>query len=885
MKKLFKNPYVVTFIISLFILLILFVGKGLFPFGNNTLIYGDMYDQITAFFYHFYDSVYNAKSLLIDFSTSGGVNFFGIMAYYILSPFTLVLLLFQRETIYLAVSIVIALKILLSSLTSLYAVRVLFKKKLSFILSVILAISYAFSGYLFLMYQITPWIDAMYLFPLVVVGIKKVLDLEKPYLYIITLALSFICSFYVSSISLILIFFLSFIYIINNKKDVNKKSITALGISTVIALGLAMIVIIPSFLQITASSRVSFNFIELLNSKTGPITDKISFFIPSSFLVVANLLLLLDYKKHKTFLKWYFPSLLVLGIPYIVEPINKIFHFFSYAFFPNRYGYMTFFFLVIGAGYYFNSEDKKTMGKRSGMIAGTITLLSSVSAFIITYINYERIQDGIYRLTISRDKYLIFVLAFISISIMIGITSCLFIKKKKNSYPYILVLLIVHTLCNSFLYLGMDRHQEEIREVYQSMHTMSKVRDKEDYYRLKTNTSSLITNNGMVSGYHNLDHFTSLVDGNNLRFLKQLGYNSHWTKTYSKNGTLFTDFLVANKYYLTYNGPITKELYTKIDTINSYNLYEFNKELSYGYFTDNVEFKEEEHIFDFQNKIYKAITNKEEDLFKVYDKFTLNNIKITKEKGKKNYQIKDFDTYNNMEIKIPIKNKSLVYLEIFNSFVNTDDDSIYKSMNVYVNGLLYKSNYPIPTNNGSILLGEFDSDIEVQIEFLRNVNLSYIEIGVVEEDKLIEFLDSEKVNSKVSFNKNKISVDVDSEEEGLFFIPISYNDGYSVKINGRDSDIVKVYDNFLGVNLESGKNKIEFSYIPSGLKLGILVSVITLVSSVILFKSSLYNKLLNNEILTSVIKFVYMFIYILGVVAVYLIPFVCFVLSYFFYIS
>ena len=93
MRKKLKNPYLITTLIVVLILLILFIGKGIFPFGDNTLIYGDMYDQITAFFYHFYDSFHGDKSLLVNFTTSGGINFFGIMAYYILSPLSFVLLL------------------------------------------------------------------------------------------------------------------------------------------------------------------------------------------------------------------------------------------------------------------------------------------------------------------------------------------------------------------------------------------------------------------------------------------------------------------------------------------------------------------------------------------------------------------------------------------------------------------------------------------------------------------------------------------------------------------------------------------------------------------------------------------------------------------------
>ena len=245
MKKI--KHYLLTSGIVLGILITIFLIKGIYPFGNHSLIWGDMHDQITAFYYHFYDSIRGNSSLLIDFTTSGSINFLGILAYYILSPFSLLVLLVERDKIYLMVSVIVALKILVASLTCLYFIRTYFKK-LPSLLSVLLAIIYAFSGYSIIMYQITPWIDVMYMFPLIMIGLKRVLDLEKPTLYIVTLSLSLIFSFYVSIMVIIFIFLASFIYLLvykDEKKD-RKKGILALGISTVLSLLISCFIVIPS---------------------------------------------------------------------------------------------------------------------------------------------------------------------------------------------------------------------------------------------------------------------------------------------------------------------------------------------------------------------------------------------------------------------------------------------------------------------------------------------------------------------------------------------------------------------------------------------------------------------------------------------------------------
>lgn len=888
MKRYLKNPYFITILLSVVIFLILFIGKGIFPFGENTLIFGDMHDQITAFYYHFYDAFHENRSLMINFTTSGGINFLGIMAYYILSPFSFLFLLFSREDIYMAVSVVIALKMIVASVTCLYALRYFFKEKLPFLLSVVLALSYAFSGYNLILYQITPWMDAMYLFPLVVVGLKKVLDLEKPYLYIITLMLSFIFSFYVSSIGLLFIFFISFVYIFNCiKKEERKKSITALGITTVLAVGLSMIIILPSFMEILDSSRLGFDLLTLLNSKTGPITDKVSYFLPSAFLIVANLLLFLDYKKHIKFLKWYFPTVLLLGIPYIVEPINKVFHFFSYAFFPNRYGYILFFILTIGASYYFieASPKKEENSKKRTALAITITLLCSVVAIILTYLNYSMFQEGVYKLTISKDRSLIFFISFVAITVMIGITSIIYSKKNNKMYYYILVISIVHILCNTYLYMGIDSKQEVIKKPYEAMNEISKTYRTGDFYRLKTNTSSLITNNGMVTRYHNLDHFTSLVKGDNLKFLKQLGFSSHWTKTYSKNGTMFSDSLVANKYYLTKAEP-NDEWYYGCEEINEYNFCKFKKDLSYGYFTKNIEFNEDTHVFDFQNDIYRAITGKKDNLFEVYKSFKVNNLDVTKNKDRTSYKIIDNDAVNYLSIDIPVKDRSAVYLEIFNSFNNTDDDAIYKRMKIYVNDMLYKSSYPLPASNGSLYLGTFEEEsVNIKVEFIYDTELSYIEVGVMDKEKLFNFIDEEKVDSTVSFEKNNVRVKVNSEKDGLFFIPVTYGEGFSAKVDGKIQKIVSVYDNFLGVELTKGNHEIEFSYVCPGLKIASVISISSLIIMIVLFSKGLYFKLLESSLFTKIIEYIYLGIYFIGFISIYLVPFICFILSYFFYIS
>lgn len=110
-KKYFISGLVVTVI-----LLIVFLVKGMYPFGKNYIMWGDMYEQIVPMYYNFYDVIRNGKSILIDYTGGVASSFIPNFS----NPFTLLALLFKRSNIPNAVNIIILLKIVLSTVTCNY---------------------------------------------------------------------------------------------------------------------------------------------------------------------------------------------------------------------------------------------------------------------------------------------------------------------------------------------------------------------------------------------------------------------------------------------------------------------------------------------------------------------------------------------------------------------------------------------------------------------------------------------------------------------------------------------------------------------------------------------------------------------------------------------
>lgn len=874
MKK-FRDYFIVGGI-STFILSVLFVYFGIYPFGNNTVLTGDLYTQVSALFYHLWDTIRGGGSLLVDYTSGAGESFFGIFAYYLVSPINLVVLLFKRNDIYLAISLVVALKIVLSSITCLYSLKYIFKK--DNLMFVPLSLLYAFSGYTLVCYQITSWMDVVYMFPLIVVGLKKLIDEDKPIMYGVTLFLTICFSFYLSYIMIIFIFLLAFIYIKNNveKKD-QKRAMLSIGIYTILPMLMSLFITYPALRQIFGSARTNISK-NIFNNLLGCLFDKLNYFNISILLVVFTMLLIVERKNNKKFLKWYIPALLVLVIPYIVEPLNKVFHFMSYSFFPNRYGFILFYLLVVGGAYFFSANNKNIKNKldeKLKIILGVVSVILLIGIYFIVFrFVYKDLEVAVYSISMIYAKKAFIILSLLSI-VIFGVCFILNIFREEKTYIVLMYIVIISNICfNAFLYIGLRDYQGMIKN---SFGILEKVENKEssNYYKLKTdikNIDDFVVNEGIVSNYQALDHFTSLVSRNSLEFYKGLGYSSFWTMIFSSGGTLFSDSLVSNKYFLT-DRDIDSSFYTLKSSDYGYNFYELNYDIGFGYLARNNFKLDKSDTFSYQNKIYESITGNS-DLFSVYD---ISNIKNIDTKNSAKCIIKSNDNY--IEYNVSIKEKSILYLDLALTKEESIKGSVSNVMMIYINDELYSDNYPTKTSNGIYDLGVYENqDINIKVKLIKPIDIEKLSIASMDVSKYEEFILNNKTDLGIKFDKNKITIESDVNTAGYLVIPVSYSDNYRVVVNGKSTDTVKMYGGLLGVKVDKGHNQITYTYINKDLEKSLIVSLIaTIVFTII---SVFYSKVSTNKILGNIAYGTYSLLFYVagvlyvGIILVWLIKFV-----------
>ena len=78
-----------AFMLPVFGMFGVMICRGFIPFGNTSMLYSDMYHQYYPFFVSFRRALLAGENLLINWDIGLGVNYLGLIAYYLGSPLNL----------------------------------------------------------------------------------------------------------------------------------------------------------------------------------------------------------------------------------------------------------------------------------------------------------------------------------------------------------------------------------------------------------------------------------------------------------------------------------------------------------------------------------------------------------------------------------------------------------------------------------------------------------------------------------------------------------------------------------------------------------------------------------------------------------------------------
>ena len=344
-----------------------FLILTIFLFSKNSSFKGLLISDANAqysYLFQYLKNVFNgSESLFYSFAKGMGGSMYATFFYYLSSPFNLLLIFVPDKFVIDFMCILMITKISLSGFTMYYYLK---NKNNHDFINFILALSYSLMSYNIMYYFNVMWLDAVYLTPIVVLGVDKILENKKSICYIFFLFLTIISNYYIGyMVCIFLIIYvcykISVNYSIKKDKKIILNIIKKFIISSILSALLASFMIFPVLSELKEVLRLP-EIIETDNvlSRTVNLlfqfgiqkqSTKILYYVPYFFCGYFVFTALVNYfvaKNNDMDKKKVCILFIIFACFIILKPLEFIWHGFIQPIILNyRYAFLISFFLII----------------------------------------------------------------------------------------------------------------------------------------------------------------------------------------------------------------------------------------------------------------------------------------------------------------------------------------------------------------------------------------------------------------------------------------------------------------------------------------------------------------------------------------------------------
>ena len=850
--------YILAFILPIIIIASIFLLRKIGVNSNRTILFSDMFSQYLGYFGKLKEVLSGDGSIFYAFNKSIGGNTIGLFAYYLGSPLNLIILLFPKELLANAILTIYLIKIGICSLTLAIYINKVYKKNDYSVL--IFSLCYGLMSYNIVFHMNVMWIDGVMLLPLIALGIENIINKNKYKLYIVSLFLAIISNYYIAY--MICIFsVLYFIYKGIIYKKINGKNILGFIGSSLIAGGLSGYLLIPVVLSLMTGKASLKNlsdgiyvtesiFSTLSKTIIGSYDYNQILSGPANIFcgVIITVLLILYFINNKIDLRAKLLSVVFIFILFLSFTINifeLLWHGFNYPVgFEYRNSFL-FCFLIIILAYeaWINIDNIK--------IKDVIISLFICLALDIVILLQRYSHVSVKKIAIS----FLFVLIYSFIFILFRKVS---LKRSVINFLCIIIVICelslnIYLIIINNIYISQNYVKQYIEDLSPIIEDIKK--DNDNFYRTEMTFNNTL-NDSMLLNFNGLTHSSSTNEKNIMNIVDSLGYKTASTcEIYNQGSTIPVDSILGIRKLISAKNPkifscydhLENHYYNVIKDYGDYIVYENPYALPIAFMVnDNLKTLQQDNIdnlFDYTGSIFDLMLNKETNVYNKLEvtDIKLNNVEVVNEFGENLYTKIDEEKEASIDITIRSEDSNPVYL-FFKS--NIYEDAVANSLNGIVNSYSAEvtssggAKYAQFTGLGYNIqfIGSYNDgeEIKVKIKLVRS-RLTIKEIQVYS----CNMNNFEKVYGNLSLNtientdykdgyvKGDVTVTADKT---LLYTSIPYDEGWTLKVDGKDCEYIKILNGFIGVELEEGQHNIEFKYKLPGFKVGLSISIISLIA-------------------------------------------------------
>lgn len=875
-------PPLITFLGMVLIMAI----KHIEPFGSMGFGYNDNMHQVVPMYSFIWDVMHGRASSAYSIQIGMGTDLSVMRSTYSLfSPFNLLLYIIPRSYIVGFISIMTAVKMSCMAFSMFFFFN---HDKVfagtSYAFKVLFSVMYAFGGYALLYAScFSPWMDIAAIFPIFMLSFNKMLDTGNKLFYVIMTSFMLVVNSRLAFMAIIYAAVMTggyMIFIVNSSPGTFRdkahefgKTASNMLAGTAAGLGIAAFVVIPCVMKVLgnkndAARTLIKDYIELL---TIPEVHT-QYYMFRNFMVIYGLAFafaiivvgILFYKKEKRNTRYIIFSLAVTMLPIVFNGIERLWSIKSYQGYSMHFGFITIF-AIISAGAYFAGKPLLIDGKKAEhkietsfepleklvyVLSGMV--LCGIAAYIYNKIHLENVTSG----------FIYFAVVFV---LMFGCDVAMCVVNKgilcaKSCY----VATAIEIFIGAYAMMGVPAFYD-LSEAQSANHAII-ANHVSSVFDIKASHEAAVKNPDLSLGMNyslilQRPAITSDFESYNDNFADAaaFGYGMYSSGATDAGGTVFSDTLLNIRNVVSM-GEQEDALYQKTSEADGFNLYSAKFTLPYGMTIDSslLADMDADDWISVNNAFYGAVLGRTDNIA-----------------GRCEVVQQSYGRYM-----VEAQGRCAVYLKI--------DSDI--AVNIWVNRRLL----PVPEIGNTwntlyrmdderlLFLGVFeDEEIEVILTDAGGVHCEAdLQAGRIDLEKLAVVCNMMNSNKGLSADTYEISrgsvIKMQAHKingRDMLIIPVTYDDNWRIQINGVSSKPIYIGNKmFIGIKLEEGQNKIELSYIPAGIELGMAISILTVLFMIGIYSLTRKNLFKLPEMVTQVFCRIFMLVWAVIMLTVFVLP-------------
>lgn len=763
-----RRSLLTAFLLPAAVFCLLLALNRITPFGGKTLLMSDLNSQYVDFLAEYQRVLKGQGGWFFSWQMGMGMNFPALIAYYLASPFNLLLVFFPNDALPPAVSILTMLKIGCAGLT--FALYLKERFGTSGLKTAVFGLFYALCGYSAAYSFNIMWLDAVLLLPLLCLFTERLLRNGNWLCLAVCFFVSFVSQFYMSWMTGIFCALYFLLRLITEYREGWLRSCIRFALAVGTAAGMSAALLLPTYLvlknnmglmgQEVPAWTTQFPLFRLLLKAYPGTFDGMKDCLPHIACglpaLIGAVAFFLDKRVRRAERLGSLAILLLLIVSFWLHPLDFFWHAFDHpSWFPYRYAFLFAFWLLVCAWQGLDETKKLPficigLGILLPLVGGTGVVLWADLALLAAY----------------------------------GILS---VGKQRRD-------LLVALVCLTEVIFSCQAVFNDYREKYTTVEEYSELRDKysgqieelrpdgDSFYRIEK-TEFRTYNDPLGMGFPGISHFSSTASTRQAEFLKRLGFDCYATWCEYRGATDFSDALLDIRYVLSPDPetePVPNEL--------TFPLFFFAPEAfaRYDFFKSGVNSVER------QDDMLRLLSGEDEPFFTA--------AAVTRETP--------------LQYSVGAEADHLLIPGVsLNYNIDLNGKQIFHQ---------YRSYTPYIVDLRDIDEAQIDIDTGLKDAFTSRV-LAY-SFDWERFASLSRRINREAPEIHRTGNSSFTLKLQPADEERLLVSSISFDSGWRIKADGKRISPRMIYDSLLGVKVPAGCETLEITYIPYGQEEGFWIS-------------------------------------------------------------